>query len=164
MIEDGSEIEIICSKDINLFLPLMRDITDLEERFLLAMLRWCGYGRPRHTPLKFWEVYTALIKSKPVGVSGLYQNQNTPAHIGWVGWLGVIPQYRNSGIGTRLIDYVARRASAIGMSELMVYTDDDNCGAIDFYQTVGFCHLGRAIEEFPSDDYEIKNIVMRKIV
>lgn len=158
------KIEIIDTKDINCFLPLMQEIVELEDRFLLAMLRWCGYGRPRYKPLKFWQVFIAIKDGIPLGVTGLYQNSDTPAHIGWLGWFGVRPNFRGHGVGSRMISFTAQYAASLNMTELWVFTDDTNLMAIDFYEKQGFQMLGKALEFFPNDKYELKNIIMRKLI
>jgi hypothetical protein len=39
-------IELISTKDIIQFLPLMRELADdFGDRFLLSMLHWCGIGK-----------------------------------------------------------------------------------------------------------------------
>jgi GNAT superfamily N-acetyltransferase len=157
-------IEIINTKDVNLFLPLMQDIVELEERFLLAMLRWCGYGRARYQTLKFWQVFISVKDGIPFGVTGLYQNSDTPAHIGWLGWFGVRPKFRGHGVGSRMISFTAQYAASLNMTELWVFTDDTNLMAIHFYERQGFEMIGKAIELFPDDKYELRNIVMRKLI
>ncbi|HWR58791.1 MAG TPA: GNAT family N-acetyltransferase [Thermodesulfovibrionales bacterium] len=157
-------IKIINTKDINLFLPLMQEIVELEERFLLAMLRWCGYGRQRYKPLKYWQVFIAVKGEVPLGVTGLYQNSDTPAHIGWLGWFGVRPEYRGHGIGTMMVNFTSQYAASLNMTELWVYTDDTNIEATKFYQNRGFEIVGKAAELFPDDRYELRNIVMKKLV
>jgi hypothetical protein len=54
-------VELITTKEIDLFLPIMKDLADdFGDRFLLSMLHWCGIGR-RSTPLEFWQVFLISI-------------------------------------------------------------------------------------------------------
>ena len=82
----SSHVRLLESREISLFLPIMKELDEFPERFLLTMLRWCGYGRPRHQPLKVWYVYVGLLKDEPVGVTGIYCDDETPPGVCWVGW------------------------------------------------------------------------------
>ena len=45
-------VELVETKEIQVFLPVMKEI-DFGDRFLLSMLHWCGIGR-RSMPLDLW--------------------------------------------------------------------------------------------------------------
>ena len=50
-------VELISRKQIEMFVPVMKDIAqEFGDRFLLAMLHWCEIGR-RSTPLEYWQVF-----------------------------------------------------------------------------------------------------------
>ena len=89
------------------------------------------------------------MKSEIVGVSGLYRQPGTPAHIYWLGWFAIRPQFRRQGFGTSAIhqlSYVARNA---GSTELWVYTGSNNNTARTFYLSLGFEVLGPASDYAP---------------
>ena len=66
-------VELIATKEIDLFLPIMKDLADdFGDRFLLSMLHWCEIGR-RSTSLDYWEVFLLRSADEVVGVSGLYR-------------------------------------------------------------------------------------------
>jgi hypothetical protein len=47
----GRTVELITTKEIELFLPIMRELADdFGDHFLLSMLHWCGIGK-RANPL-----------------------------------------------------------------------------------------------------------------
>ena len=48
-------VELVETKEIQMFLPVMNEI-DFGDRFLLSMLHWCGIGQ-RSTPLDYWKVF-----------------------------------------------------------------------------------------------------------
>ncbi|MBV8173991.1 MAG: hypothetical protein JO151_05430 [Verrucomicrobia bacterium] len=53
----GHTVELVTTKEIELFLPTMKELADdFGDRFLLAMLHWCGIGG-RPAPLEFWQVF-----------------------------------------------------------------------------------------------------------
>jgi hypothetical protein len=55
-------VELIATKEIDLFLPVMREI-DFGDAFLLLMLHWCGIGN-RSKPLEYWQVFLLRAKSE----------------------------------------------------------------------------------------------------
>jgi ribosomal protein S18 acetylase RimI-like enzyme len=56
----------------------------------------------------------------------------------WIWELKVAESHRRRGIGRRLVDAVARRASADGLRAIGLETQSTNVPAIDFYRAVGF--------------------------
>jgi hypothetical protein len=91
-------VELVSTKDIELFLPLMREI-DFGDAFLLSMLHWCGIGK-RSRPLEYWQVFLLRAKSQIIGVSGLYRQLGTPSHVCWLA-------------GSQFVFIFAARASAL---------------------------------------------------
>jgi GNAT superfamily N-acetyltransferase len=112
-------VELFETKEIELFLPIMREI-DFGDAFHLSMLHWCGIGK-RSTPLPYWRVFLLRSKSQIVGVSGLYRQLGTPAHISWLGWFAIRPQFRRQGFGTAAIRQLSRLVRDTGSKELWVY-------------------------------------------
>ena len=94
-------VELVSAKEIELFLPLMREI-DFGDAFLLSMLHWCGIGK-RSTTLEYWRVFLVQAQSKIVGVSGLYRLPGMPSHVCWLGWFAIRPQFRRQGFGRAAI-------------------------------------------------------------
>src|SRR5271166_4960377 len=113
-------VELVRTKDIELFLPLMREI-DFGDAFLLSMLHWCGIGK-RARPLEYWQVFLLQADSQIVGVSGLYRQPGIPSHVCWLGWFAVRPQFRRHGFGSAAIQLLVTHARTIACQELWVYT------------------------------------------
>ena len=111
-------VELVSTKDIELFLPLMREI-DFGDAFLLSMLHWCGIGK-RSRPLEYWQVFLLRAKSQIIGVSGLYRQPGMPSHVCWLGWFAIRHQFRRQGFGTAAIDELCRIARSTGSTELWV--------------------------------------------
>jgi hypothetical protein len=88
-------VELVDTKEIELFLPLMGEI-DFGEAFLLSMLHWCGIGR-RSRPLDYWQVFLLRSKSQIIGVSGLYRQPGMPPHVCWLGWFAIRSLEANPG-------------------------------------------------------------------
>lgn len=98
-----------------------------------------------------------------VGISGLYSLKADPESA-WLGWFGILEQYRRNRYGSEALRLFELRAKELGYKYCRVYTDrDDNDSAIDFYKSNGY-----AFEEYvnPSDpccfDYPV--LIGRKSV
>jgi GNAT superfamily N-acetyltransferase len=153
-------VELVSTKEIELFLPLMREI-DFGDAFLLSMLHWCGIGK-RSRPLEYWQVFLLRVKSQIVGVSGLYRQPVMPSHVCWLGWFAIRPQFRRQGFGTAAIhqlSYVARNA---GSTELWVYTGSNDNIARTFYLSLGFEVLGAASDYAPGQTMDDSDIVLKR--
>ncbi len=155
-------VELVSTKEIELFLPLMREI-DFGDAFLLSMLHWCGIGK-RSRPLDYWQVFLLRTKSQIIGVSGLYRQPGTPSHVSWLGWFAIRPQFRRQGFGTAAIRQICRIARSAGSAELWVYTGSHDDVARIFYIRLGFEVLGPASNYAPGKTMDDSDIVLRRIL
>jgi hypothetical protein len=57
-------VELVETKDLRMFIPVMQEI-DFGDRFLLSMLHWCGFGR-RSTALEYWKVFLLRVRDNVV--------------------------------------------------------------------------------------------------
>ena len=57
--------------------------------------------------------------------------------------IAVAPHHRRSGLATRLLADVCRRAAAEGAERLLLEVREDNAGALAFYAGAGFVELDR---------------------
>jgi RimJ/RimL family protein N-acetyltransferase len=160
MAAPDKSVELFETKEIELFLPIMREI-DFGDAFLLSMLHWCGIGK-RSAPLEYWRVFLLRLKSEIVGVSGLYRQPGTPAHIYWLGWFAIRPQFRRQGFGTAAFHRLADLARNARSKELWVYTGSNDNVARTFYLSLGFEVLGRASDYAPRRTMDDSDIVLRR--
>ncbi|MET0219894.1 MAG: GNAT family N-acetyltransferase [Tardiphaga sp.] len=81
------------------------------------------------------------------------------ARIGVLG-MGLLPQFRHQGIGTRLMGRALAAARAFGFSrvELMVYRGNEN--AIRLYETAGFVIKAVQPAQAPGEDIDKTMLVM----
>jgi RimJ/RimL family protein N-acetyltransferase len=157
----GHTIELITTKEIDLFLPIMRELADdFGDPFLLSMLHWCEIGK-RPKPLQFWKVCLIRAEREIVGVCGLYRLSETPASQAWLGWFGIRPSFRRKGYGTATIHALADRARTMGCKELRVYTGSSDEVAKDFYTKLGFELLGSACNYAPGQTMDDSDIVLK---
>ena len=157
-------VELVSTKKIEMFIPVMRDIAqEFGDRFLLAMLHWCEIGR-RSTPLEYWQVFLIQAQSEIVGVSGLYREPGMPSSICWLGWFAIRPEFRRLGFGRAAIIAVCDFARHLSCKELWVYTDAIDTIATEFYTGLGFEILGPAIESAPGRTMDDSDIVMKRML
>ena len=155
-------VELLATKEIELFLPVMREI-DFGDSFLLSMLHWCGIGK-RSRPLEYWQVFLLRAKSQIVGISGLYRQPGMPSHVCWLGWFAIRPQFRRQRYGTAGIRQIFRAARSAGSTELWVYTDSHDDAARIFYISLGFEILGPASDCARGKTMDNSDIVLRRIL
>lgn len=149
-----SDFQVFQTENVQYFLPLFKELTEFNERFLLAMLRWCGYGRKRHRELAMWNVYVVCHLNKPIGVTGVYCEQGDPSERCWLGWFGIVPNYRRRGIGSSLFNTTCKISRSKGFSSLYIYTEGTDEEAISFYESVGCNKLGPAYEVFLNSGFD----------
>jgi GNAT superfamily N-acetyltransferase len=155
-------VELVSTKDIELFLPLRREI-DFGDVYLLSMLHWCGIGQ-RSRPLEYWQVFLLRAKSQIIGVSGLYRQPGAPSHVCWLGWFAIRPQFRRQGFGSAAIHQLCNVARTAGSTELWVYTGSQDGVARIFYIGLGFELLGPARDWAPARTMDDSDIVLRRML
>jgi GNAT superfamily N-acetyltransferase len=74
--------------------------------------------------LSFLEYYVLRGEGGTIyGVSGLYRQKEDEGESSfWIGWLGVDKDYRQLGLGSRLLSETIRKAEAMGARALKVYS------------------------------------------
>jgi len=154
--------ELVNTKGIEFFLPLMREI-EFGDAFLLSMLHWCGIGQ-RSTPLEYWQVFLVRSNSEIVGVSGLYRQPGMPSHVCWLGWFAIRPYFRRQGFGSAAIRQICDNARHAAFKELWVYTGARDEIARTFYFGLSFEVLGPAREFAPARTMDDSDIVLRRIL
>lgn len=80
--------------------------------------------------------YLAFKDNHYVGITGLYYYDSDSA---WLGWFGILEEYRKRGIGCELLRKTIFLAKKGGFKHLRLYTDFvDNHDAIKLYEEEGF--------------------------
>lgn len=85
----------------------------------------------------------AVHKKKIVGflLGTVVEKHDSALKYGYLVWLGVAPEFKSSGVGTRLFDEFKRLATAEGVHSLLVDTQADNEAAIAFFVRRGFGNM-----------------------
>jgi GNAT superfamily N-acetyltransferase len=155
-------VELVESRDIQMFLPVMKEI-DFGDRFLLSMLHWCGFGQ-RSTPLDYWQVFLLRAAGEIIGVSGFYRQPGMEQTVYWVGWFGIRLRFRRQGFGRRAMHRLIGFAKSLGCKELWVYTGSADEIAVSFYRRLGFEILGPAGECARGLTMNDSDTVLRRIL
>lgn len=58
--------------------------------------------------------------------------------VGWIGGMGVIPEYRRQGIGRQMMGYLLQQAQAQGITTVKLEVIEANEGAHQLYREMGF--------------------------
>ncbi len=86
------------------------------------------------------EFYVYLEDDAVVGVSALTRWDDATGELRWV---YVLPEHQRRGVGTALLDYLERKAREKGLSEMVLFTDENASWAISFYEKLGYRRTGK---------------------
>ena len=93
--------------------------------------------QPKRKENKFWEVWIAKENDKTLAICGLYSITPFDVSTLWLGWFGVLPELRNSNIGSEILNQLKEKAKEVGATKLMSYVDEDG-KPLNFYKRHGF--------------------------
>ncbi len=106
----------------------------------------------------------AIADGKVVGWCDIRRNaRETHAHCGALG-MGIIPGYRDNGLGRRLITAALDLARESGFHRVELHVHADNPRAAALYEKVGFVHEGVARDAVKIDGRFIDAIQMAVIL
>lgn len=80
-------------------------------------------------------------------------------HTGTLG-IGIVPGYRDQGLGARLILSALDAARQRGLVRVSLYVRTDNTRAVRLYERLGFVHEGRLRRELRVDGIDYDNFTM----
>ena len=112
------EYELINENNINLATSIQHTIFPDE----------CAYEHYKYsidTNYKSNIYYIIKLNKIPVGVIGLYINDEIDEESIWLGWFGVLPEFRSKGIGRRSILDIIEKAKKYKRKYFRLYTNDD---------------------------------------
>ena len=109
---------------------------------------------------KFW-----LIKKdgQYIGTAGIYYLPEDKESA-WLGWFGVLPEFRRQGIGSIAIKHFEKVARERGFRYTRLYTNrDDNETAKSFYRSHGYTEEYYECREDPGTAVEILSIFSKPL-
>lgn len=105
----------------------------------------------------------AVVDGKVVGWCDIRRaTRDAQAHCGVLG-MGIVPGYRDRGLGRRLITAALDAARAAGLHRVELNAHADNLRAIALYERVGFEHEGIARDAVKIDGRYIDSVNMALI-
>ena len=97
------QTELIFSKSQQLadYLPLIAGLSaELGSEFSRSMRNWCKL-EPRPYPLLDWDVFLVRHNRCIVGICSHYRQPDDSLQRYWIGWIGVLKEYRRRGFRLR---------------------------------------------------------------
>jgi len=107
-------------------------------------------------------VFLAEIENKVVGFQSLdlwAKYTDSFDHVGQIGTF-VLPEWRESNIGSQLADYTFQFARNNEYKKLVIYVRARNRGAINFYKKLGFIQKGILTNQVFIDEHYEDEIFM----
>ena len=110
---------------------------------------------------KEMDYYIVYFKEIPIGVTGIYSYNEYP-NTAWLGWFGILCEYRNRGYGGIVLDKTIELAREKGYTEFRLYTDEFAKSAHKIYESRG---LIKELYDNPNDkdEYFIADIYIYSI-
>jgi GNAT superfamily N-acetyltransferase len=148
-------LNIFQSKDIHDYTPVLEGLyDDFGSALCHSILVWCDIMESNYSA--YWEIYLIKFENKVIGICGLYSLHEGSTDELWLGWFGMIPQCRNLGLGSKVLQWMIEQAKTLGCKKIMSYVDEDG-KPLSFYYRHGFnrvCNVGEYIRDNPSVSIE----------
>lgn len=116
-------------------------IADFGPAFKETVKMWCK----RVDDGKFWEVWIVKKDKETIGICGLYSLDFDTKEL-WLGWLGILPQHRNNGIGKEVLEFLYSEAKKVKCKRINSYVDQEG-KPLSFYYRNDFKRIG-TVKEF----------------
>ncbi len=131
-------ISLVQTRRLKAYRPILEGfILDFGYTYYHAILSWCGVLDKGDKSEHFWEVFIIKYKRKTIGICGLYSLHPGSTDQLWLGWFGVLDEYRNKNLGTLVLNQLEEKAIKENCTELCVYIDK-NKKPLNFYHKNGF--------------------------
>lgn len=134
-------IQLKNSTDIHEYRDILEGFqSSFGEKHWWSILAYCNVISGRDNT--FWTQY--LIQNEEnitVGVCGLFSMHPDSTEELWLGWFGILNEYRHMNYATEALFRIKEIALENGCKDLFLYTDAKT-GPIDFYKKQGFAVIG----------------------
>lgn len=121
----------ITKENLNLASSIQNEIFPEEDG--TANFVECIEKDPYRKELDFYIAYDGDI---PIGVTGVYSYHEYPEDA-WLGWFGILEEYRKQGYGSEVFDLTVDLAKSKGYKNLRLYSDDSFQAAHRLYTSKG---------------------------
>lgn len=163
------KIKLVKSVNVNDFKPIFEGlVADFGYIYYHAILSWCGVITRRKE--KFWQVWLIKWDNDTIGICGLYSHKKGDVSELWLGWFGILPEYRNCGLGSKVLDLMEKRALKLGCERIYSYVDADGA-PLPFYVRNGYNRISTVKQylkknpQLTMDDFESldDHVIMKQI-
>lgn len=114
---------------------------EFGNAFCHTILSWCGVMGSSKEDNRYWQVWLLYHGDTPIGICGLYSLNDSTEEL-WLGWLGIIPEYRNKGVwGLMILNQLKFKARKVGCKRLFSYVEKGG-RPLNFYYKHGFKKVG----------------------
>ena len=97
----------------------------------------CAYFHYLNSFTSKKDYYIVYENNKIVGITGLYVDEFTQEKgVVWLGWFGVMPEYRRKGLGKKILELTIEMAKKKGFDTLRLYTLSTYIPACHLYNEV----------------------------
>lgn len=131
-------IQIKTEEDIAILKPMFLEIFPEEANYDFAAY-YDSIKRP-HQLFDSLEYYFMVHDGNRIGICGLYSENEID---GWLGWFGVMPEYRNHGFARQCLADMEQLIKSRGFKVMRIYTNRVvNANAFRLYLKSGFIEDG----------------------
>ena len=96
---------------------------------------------------KYMYYCIVYLDSLPIGVTGLYVYHEYPKDA-WLGWFGILNEYRNQGYGTKVLNQTIKLAKEKNYTKFRLYTDEYAHEAHRLYESI---NMQKELYDNPDD-------------
>ena len=121
----------------------IRSYREPDEKAMVQLWQDCGLVVPWNDPVK--NIHRKLRVQRDMFLVGLLGSRLVAAvmagyegHRGWINYLAVSPDCRESGYGRRLMEEAEARLRALGCPKINLQIRSSNADVIEFYKRIGF--------------------------
>lgn len=158
LIEERPEekLKIFESRNIKDYKLILHELeADWGKIFWSAILMWCDVlDNPYKDDGKYWQVWVIQYEGKVIGICGLFAHKKDYVEELWLGWFGIIPDYRNKKIGEKALKFMEEHAKSLGCKKIFSYVDIEG-KPLSFYFRNGYERISTVAEylsEHPETD------------
>jgi len=142
------------TRDLKEFKPILEGLVDdFGYTYYHAILTWCGIiHTDREDDVCFWQVWVIKKEGRTVGICGMYSLVPGVETL-WLGWFGILPEFRNLKIGEDVLKTMEAYAKKIGCKTIRTYVDEEG-KPLSFYFRNGFKKIGIVSEIIEKEGYD----------
>jgi len=168
--KDGREVILRTPrwKDLDDILELINSLVDesaeIPDKRKLTKEKEADRLRTRLNSLEKGEAFelVAEVNGKVMANSGLYRKTAYSNHVGEIGFIGILKDYRDNGIGTEILETLIDEGKKLKLKVLFLGVFSTNTVARHVYEKVGFRETGRIPKFFHKNGNYVDDVIMAK--